>query len=465
MKIPYVLIVWRPNVGKSSLFNAFTGRKIAIVDENANTTRDILEYPVRDFETNFSWTIADSGGLNFGTQHQILQDVNKRVNECAAQADIILMVIDYDRLTDVDDHIINVLRKTGKPVWLVANKADNITRVNEAYQHLSTGLPVYPVSASHRKIDELEADIVKYLREKFPVYTGAEEDEGIKIALVGRPNVGKSSTFNALVGYNKVVVSAEAGTTRDATDTVLTYKWEKMTLIDTAGFRKPGKIGVYNVESWSVLRTKAAVERADVCVLLVDSVEGIVQQDKHILAEVLEQKKGIIIMVNKWDLSLEKTDMEPDMFHKRYMAYLQREFAYCPWAVTVFATASEGKWVKEILDHALGIKAEQEKRISTGEFNRFLTRVCLEHAPSGSRKIHNPKVYYGSQVAINPPKFVINVNKADFLHFSWRRYLENRIRETFGFFGTPIEVEYHGKDPDKNPYKPVKTMSKALKPR
>jgi len=241
------------------------------------------------------------------------------------------------------------------------------------------------------------------------------------------------------------------------------YKGQRLTLIDTAGFRKPGKIGVYNVESWSVLRTKAAVERADICVLLIDSVEGIVQQDKHILAEVLEQKKGVIIMVNKWDLSQAKTDMEPEMFHKRYMAYLQREFAYCPWAMTVFATASQGKGVRDILEHAIGIYQERQKRIATGEFNRFLTRTCLEHAPSGSRKIHNPKVYYGSQVAINPPKFVVNVNKPEFIHFSWRRYLENRIRETFGFFGTPIEVDYHGKDPDKNPYKPTKVMSKAIK--
>lgn len=244
-----------------------------------------------DFETEFQWTIADSGGLNFGSQHQILQDVNRRVNECAAQADIILFICEYDRLTDVDDNIIKMLRKLEKPIWLVANKADNITRINEAYALLKTGFPVYPVSASHRKIDELESAIVAYLRNKFPENNGAEQDEGIKIALVGRPNVGKSSTFNALVGYGKVVVSPEAGTTRDPTDTLLTYKGQKMTLIDTAGFRKPGKIGIYNVESWSVLRTRAAVERADVCVLLVDSVEGIVQQDKHILAEVLEQKK------------------------------------------------------------------------------------------------------------------------------------------------------------------------------
>jgi GTPase len=458
MKLPYVLVVGRPNVGKSSLFNAFTGKKIAIVDESANTTRDILEYPMADFETGFHWTIADSGGLNFGSQHQILQDVNKRVNECAEQADLILMVVEYDRLTDVDDHIITMLRKLGKPVWIVANKADNAPRYNEAFQHLSTGFPVYPVSASHRKVDELETAIVEFLINKYPEHAGAPQDEGIKIALVGRPNVGKSSTFNALVGYDKVVVSEEAGTTRDSTDTPLMYKGEKMTLIDTAGFRKPGKIGVYNVESWSVLRTKAAVERADVCVLLVDSVEGIVQQDKHILAEVLEQKKGVIIMVNKWDLSQAKTDMEPDMFHQRYMAYLQREFAYCPWAMTVFATASEGKGVKEILDHAIGIYQERLKRVSTGEFNRFLERTILEHAPRGGRKVHNPKVYYGSQVAINPPKFIINVNKSDSLHFSWKRFLENRIRQEFGFHGTPIEVDYHGKDPDKNPYKPVKSM-------
>ncbi len=184
-----------------------------------------------------------------------------------------------------------MLRKLKKPIWLVANKADNITRVNEAYALMRTGFPVYPVSASHRKIDELESDIVAYLRKKYPEQKDKDVDEGIKIALVGRPNVGKSSTFNALVGYNKVLVSEEAGTTRDPTDTVLMYKGQKFTLIDTAGFRKPGKIGIYNVESWSVLRTKAAVERADICVLLIDSVEGVVQQDKHILAEVLEQKK------------------------------------------------------------------------------------------------------------------------------------------------------------------------------
>lgn len=213
------------------------------------------------------------------------------MSECAEQADIILFICEYDHLTDVDDHIIQMLRKLKKPIWLVANKADNITRVNEAYALMRTGFPVYPVSASHRKIDELESDIVAYLRKKYPEQKDKDVDEGIKIALVGRPNVGKSSTFNALVGYNKVLVSEEAGTTRDPTDTVLMYKGQKFTLIDTAGFRKPGKIGIYNVESWSVLRTKAAVERADICVLLIDSVEGVVQQDKHILAEVLEQKK------------------------------------------------------------------------------------------------------------------------------------------------------------------------------
>lgn len=226
-----------------------------------------------DFETDFQWTLADSGGLNFGTQHQILLDVNKRVDICAKQADLILMVVEYDHLTDVDDHILHTLRKTGKPVWIVANKADNSIRENEAYQHLSTGLPVYPVSASHRKIDDLETAVIDFLKNKFPAQNMDPAEEGIRIALVGRPNVGKSSTFNALVGYEKVVVSDEAGTTRDATDTRLVYNGQPITLIDTAGFRKPGKIGVYNVESWSVLRTKAAIERADICVLLIDSVE------------------------------------------------------------------------------------------------------------------------------------------------------------------------------------------------
>lgn len=452
MSLPLVLIIGRPNVGKSSLFNALTGRKIAIVDEEANTTRDILEYPMTDPETGFQWTIADSGGLNFGSQHQILQDVNKRVNECAQDADIILFVCEYDRLTDVDDHIISILRKLKKPVWLVANKADNAPRAVEAMALGKTGFPVYPISASHRKTDELEEDIVKFLREKYPEQANAAIDEGIKIALVGRPNVGKSSTFNALVGYSKVVVSDEAGTTRDATDTAITFNGQKMTLIDTAGFRKPWKIGVYNVESWSVLRTKAAIERADICVLIVDSIEWVVQQDKHILEEVLEQKKGVIIMINKWDLSLEKTDMEPDMFHKRYLAYLQKEFNYCSWAMTVFANAKEGNGVKEILQHAVWIYKERFKRIPTGEFNRFLEKIVLEHTPRAGKRDANPRVYYGSQVAINPPKFVVNVNRSESLHFSWKRFLENRIREEFGFFGTPIEINYHGKDPKKNPY-------------
>lgn len=273
MKKPYVLIVGRPNVGKSSLFNAFTARKIAIVDEVANTTRDIIEYPMKDFGTDFEWTIADSGGLNLGTQHQILIDVNKRVDECAKQADLILLVVEYSHLTDIDDHIITTLRKTGKPIWIVANKADNTVRENESYQHLSTGFPVYPVSAAHNKIEDLEAAISEFLIQKFPVQKTDPVEDGIRIALVGRPNVGKSSTFNALVGYNKVVVSDEAGTTRDATDTRIDYKDHSMVLIDTAGFRKPGKVGIYNVESWSVLRTKAAIERANICVLLIDSIE------------------------------------------------------------------------------------------------------------------------------------------------------------------------------------------------
>jgi len=243
------------------------------VDEEANTTRDIIEYPMTDFATGFQWTVSDSGGLNFGSQHQILQDVNKRVNECAEQADLILLIVEYDHLTDIDDHIIATLRKTGKPIWIVANKADNAQREQEAYHLLSTGFPVYPVSASHRKINDLEDAVVDFLKNKFQEQITAPEDEGIKVALVGRPNVGKSSTFNALIGYDKVVVSPEAGTTRDATDTQINYKDHIITMIDTAGFRKPWKVGIYNVESWSVLRTKAAIERADICVLLIDSVE------------------------------------------------------------------------------------------------------------------------------------------------------------------------------------------------
>lgn len=445
----YVLIAGRPNVGKSSLFNALNGHKIAIVSGIENTTRDILEYDVTDEEIGATYTLADSGGLNFGTDDEILKDVAGRVERASLKADVILFVVDYHLITATDQRIAEMLRKSGKTVILVANKADNDLQEMEAYSAMSLGFEkFFPVSVSHRRgMQELRLEIAKTLKKLGCQIKPLPPPEGLKVAIIGRPNVGKSSLLNSVLGEDRAIVKDMPGTTRDTTDVVFEYGEKKIILIDTAGIRKSGQIDP-GIEAWSVERTDRAIARCDIAACVIDGLEGVTAQDQHVIQRALEELKGVILVVNKWDLVLgtKKTDEGRANARDNYLWALKKKFTYLSWVTPIFTVATTGAGAREVLDCALGITEQRHKRVTTGLFNKFLEQASYQHAPSGSSVTHKPKIYYGTQADVNPPKFVLSVNNPEHFHFSYRRYLENKIREHFGFEGTPIVVEYRGRE-------------------
>ena len=447
----YVLIVGRPNVGKSSLFNALTGHKIAIVSDIENTTRDILEYDVTDEEVGASYVLADSGGLNFGTDDEILVDVAARVERASLRADLILFTVDHHLVTSVDQRIAEMLRKSGKTVVLVANKADNDLQEMAAYGAMSLGFEkFFPVSVSHRRgMQELRLEIAKALKKLGCQTKPLPRPEGLKVAIIGRPNVGKSSLLNSVLGEDRAIVKDEPGTTRDTTDVSFDYGDHKVVLIDTAGIRKSGRIDP-GIEAWSVERTDRAIARCDVAACLIDGLEGVTAQDQHVIQRALEELKGVVLVVNKWDLVMttKQTDEGRANARDNYLWALKKKFPYLSWVTPVFTVATTGQGARDVLDCALGIMQQRLKRVTTGMFNKFLEQASYQHAPSGSSVAHKPKIFYGTQADVNPPKFVLSVNDPSHFHFSYRRYLENKIREHFGFEGTPIVVEYRGRERD-----------------
>ncbi len=503
--IARITIVGRPNVGKSSLFNVLSGHKIAIVSDVENTTRDIVEYQMHDEQNHISYILADSGGITIGADDEILTDIRNRVQESISRSDLILFVLEYDKLTSLDEEIAKLLRKSGKKVIVVANKADNIERMNEAYELASLGFDDFVITstAHDRGLDILKLAMIHTLKEGGYDYEEATYDDSmLKLAIIGRPNVGKSSLINALTGTNRAMVRDMPGTTRDSIDSIVEWNGEKIVLIDTAGIRRSGKIGSANLEQWSVMRSERSITRADLVAIVIDADEGITSQDKHVVERALEEKKGIILVCNKWDKILarptvqtleekeaqkardrEKSEAEklakikgrgnklpplpesalkphnraPEMstiderfsgstIMNRYIEYIGQEFDFISYVTPVFTSAVDGKRVDAILDTAFKIRDERNKRVKTGVFNDFLSQITYQHAPTGNRKAHKPKIYYGSQVDINPPKFMISVNNESHFHFSYKRYIENRIREFFGFAGTPIIVELKGRE-------------------
>lgn len=443
--LPRVTIIGRPNVGKSSIFNALSGHRIAIVSDIENTTRDIIEYHIDDEENGISYIMADSGGIVSADNETLLVDVRARADEAIAASDLILLVLEYDKITEFDEFIVKKLRRSKKPVFVVANKVDNPKRAIEAYNLLELGLgDVIPVSAvQNRGFGELKAKVAAELKSKgFTFQKNTSNDDGLlKLAIIGRPNVGKSSLVNAISGETRSIVKDFPGTTRDAIDTIITFNDQEICLIDTAGIRRSGKIGSANIEQWSVLRAERSIERADVVAVVIDAFEGIAHQDEHIVGEALKAKKGIILVFNKWDKVLSKPGVNTATILDRYMHYLSKKFDFLSYAPVVFTTAIENRRIDLVLEHAVKIQAERNKRVKTAIFNKFLEQITYEHAPTGNRKSHKPKVFYGSQVDVNPPRFVISVNNADHFHFSYVRYIENKIREFFGFEGTPIDIE------------------------
>ena len=426
-----------------------TGHKIAIVADEAGTTRDISEFEYTDDKNDLTYILADSGGLDYGSEDdEVADDIVERTEKSILESDLLVWAIEYDRFTDLDQYIYRVLKKHKVENFIiVANKADNESQIMEAWSLAGRGeLEFFPASSSHNSgLGDVKRYIAKYLVSKGLNYKKEIEDDTLKMAFVGRPNVGKSSIVNTIVGSDRVMVKDMSGTTRDAIDTRFSYGETEFTLIDTAGIRRLSKIGTRNIENWSVMRSERALKRADVIAVVVDGFEGIVQQDLSLIGRVIDDNKGLVIVVNKWDKVLDKPGVDKAHMMERYIWYLKEKIDFLPWVSVIFTSATEKKRLPNILDEAINIADERQKRVKTSIFNEFLEQAIYKHPPTGNKKSHSPKIYYGAQVDTNPPKFVLTVNNPNHFHFSYKRYLENKIRDNFGFHGTPIIIEYKGR--------------------
>jgi GTP-binding protein len=457
---PLVAIVGRPNVGKSTFFNRMIGERIAIVEDMPGTTRDRI-YGDTDWNGR-EFTLIDTGGLEFGSimpvgqvglagqPIDIMEFVQAQAELAVEEADVIVFMVDArSGITAADEEVADLLRKSQKPVVLAANKADNASRRLDAVEFYSLGLGE-PITISSIQ-GTGTGDLLDLIVEALPPEDESDkiEDEDVsRIAIVGRPNVGKSSLLNAILGVQRSIVSDVPGTTRDAIDTELEYKDHKLVLIDTAGIRRRGKVGP-GVEKFSVLRSTRAIERCDVALLLVDASEGLAAQDTHIAGEILEQAKGVIIVINKWDLAQaqRRAEREGDYPHPNdeiesaegYQRLIAEGLKFIPYAPIVFASALTGYHVQSLLDTALHITEMRYLRIPTARLNEVVQEAVRHHSPPVVR--NKPlKIYYATQTQVNPPTFVFFVNDPTAVHFSYERYLENRLRDTFGFKGTAIRM-------------------------
>jgi GTP-binding protein len=500
--IPVVAIVGRPNVGKSTLFNRILGQRSAIVEDRARTTRDRL---YGDTEWNGRrFVIVDTGGLELDPDDAIEARVQEQARLAIAEADVILFIVDaISGLTPADLEAAAILRRATAPVIVAVNKADNEKRELEAAEFHSLGWDeTYAISASHGRgtgdlLDaivwalppETDAEIARKARESEaeswaeevasgrlkPFVVGDPEDgkdgdedidpsdaearrwdaamaadadgEPAAIAFVGRPNVGKSSLLNALLGEERAIVSEVPGTTRDAIDTRLAWGRSEVVLIDTAGIRRRGKVASGPAaERYSTLRALHALSRADVAVLVIDAVEGLTSQDAHVAGYVVEEGKGLVIAVNKWDLVADKTDRTFD----QYTEWIRNEVPFLDFAPIVSISAKTGQRVGRVLEAAIDIWGERRKRIPTGELNRVVM-AATDRTPPPPVRGHRPKLFYATQAAVAPPTFVFFASDASSVHFSYRRYLENQLRERFGFDGTPIRLVFRDRSSVKLP--------------
>ncbi len=432
MSKPIVAIVGRPNVGKSTLFNALAGEKISIVEDTPGVTRDRIYADASWLDRTF--TIIDTGGIEPDSGDIILSQMREQAELALMSADVVLFLVDVRQgLVDADAKVADMLRKSRKPVMLVVNKVDNFEKmmpdIYEFYQ-LGIGDP-YPISASLKLgIGDMLDELVKLLPAKGE---GEDIDERTKVAVVGKPNVGKSSLINKLLGKERVIVSDIAGTTRDAIDTVIKYHGREYVFIDTAGMRRKSKVRE-NIERFSVIRALSAAERADVVILMIDAVEGITEQDAKIAGIAHEKGKGLLVAVNKWD-AIEKNDKT--MY--QYRDDVMRVLSFASYLKIIYISALTGKRLDNLYKEIDSIVEERRKRITTGVLNEIIMEaVAMSEPPSD--KGRRLKVLYASQVGTEPPTFVIFVNDKKLMHFSYRRYLENQIRNTFGFEGTPIRI-------------------------
>jgi len=449
---PVVALIGRPNVGKSTLFNRLIGERLAIVDDTPGTTRDRL---VSEAEWNGrAFHVVDTGGidpahggktpLSIGSV-DFIREIREQALMAVRDADAILFITDGETgVTEPDREVAEILRRSQKkvgdqfkpPIFVVVNKCETIERRDMATQFYELGLgDPYPISSMHGTDT---GDLLDALVASFPSQPLDEEDDSVKIAIVGKPNAGKSSLLNKLAGEERAIVSPIAGTTRDAIDTKLNFNGVEVTLIDTAGIRRRGKIE-QGVEQYSVLRAFKAIERADVVLLLIDAVQGISTQDSHIAGFILEAWKSVVVLVNKWD-AVEKDNYTMNAFTDK----IRQELNFMPYVPLLFISAKNGQRVDQVLPLALQVQEERLARLMTSQVNQILQKAQDEH-PSPSHVGRSLKMYYGTQVRSDPPTFMIYVNDPKLAHFSYRRFVENRIREEYSFMGTPIRLVLKGR--------------------
>ncbi len=430
MAKPIVAIVGRPNVGKSTLFNRLVGERLSIVEDTPGVTRDRVYADAEWLNTKF--TLIDTGGLDPSSEDEIHKKMYTQAEIAIDTADVIMFIVDIKTgITDADLNVANVLRKANKPIVLVVNKVDDMRRENlDIYEFYSLGLgePI-PVSSGQALGlgDMLDVVVSNFDKEKL----AEEENDLIKVAIVGKPNVGKSSLVNKILGEERVIVSPIAGTTRDAIDTYTEKDGQGFVFIDTAGMRKRNKIKE-NIEKYSIVRAVSAIERADVCVLVINAEEGITEQDTKIAGIAHEAGKAAIIVVNKWD-AIEKDNNTMKKFEKD----IRNTLSYMPYAPMLFISALTGQRVHKLFETIVAVSQNSSHRVSTGLLNEVLSEATAMNQPP-AEKGRQLRIYYMTQVSVRPPTFVLFVNNKELLHFSYKRYIENRLREAFGFSGTPI---------------------------
>ena len=436
-RLPVVAVVGRPNVGKSALFNRIVGGRPALVEDLPGTTRDRIygdaEWRGRAFQ------IVDTGGLEPDEAGTYTPLVRAQVEYALREADVILFVVDArSGTTAADEEVADLLRRTAKPVLLLANKAENRERQESAigFYELGLGDPI-PVSATHGLG---VADVLDVVIDTLAPAEPVETPEGLRLAIVGRPNVGKSALLNAVLGEERVIVSDVPGTTRDAIDTPFTFATHQLVLIDTAGLRRRGSIEA-GVEKHSALRARRALERADVALCVFDLAESFTAQDAHVVGYALDAAKGVVVVANKWDL-VREGEWTRDDFERR----LRWKLKFAPWVSIRFVSALERTGIEPLLEEAVRIGAERERHIETGALNHAIRRAVAEKPPPNPAKTGRLKLLYVTQAETNPPTFVFFVNEPSRAHFGYRRYMENVIRRTFGFEGTAIRLVFRGRN-------------------
>ena len=433
MRIPTVALVGRPNVGKSTVFNRLVGKKISIIEDTPGVTRDRI-YGLVNYK-DYKFHLIDTGGIDVGNE-EFNKEIVIQASIAIDEADVIVFLIDGKTELNRNDFVIrDMLKKSNKKIILAVNKIDNDKRENDIYNYYELGFEnMIPISGEHnlgisRLLDEITREFNPYVQDEI-------DDNKVKFCVIGRPNVGKSSLVNSIVGEEKSIVSNIAGTTRDAIDTTFTYDKEEYTIIDTAGIRKSGKV-YENIEKYSVLRAMKAIERSNVCVVVINAYEGVIEHDKHIASYALEAGKAIVLVVNKWDTVKNESIQE-------YTKLIRNEFKFLSYVPVVFLSAKTKKRIHTLMPEIKKVYENSKKEIKTSILNDVIRDAVILNPPP-SYKGKRLKIYFVHQMGTEPPKFIFNVNSNKLVHFSYERYLENKIRESFDFEGTPILIEFKNK--------------------